>query len=126
MDGKARFIFPVVMTAMMVFVVTLLVTIINLGFPPDFLWQWAKAFVLAWPVAAVSAYFAIPVARRLTGWIVAAIDRAPCFSRKKRNIWPNYNLRLNKTPAVQSCDIKDFAAARVSLKANFYLEISIP
>ncbi len=77
MDGKARFIFPVVMTAMMVFVVTLLVTIINLGVPPDFLWQWAKAYFLAWPVAAVSAYFAIPVARRVTGRIVAAIEGKP-------------------------------------------------
>lgn len=76
MEGKARFIFPIVMTAMMVFMVTLLVTIINLGFPPDFLWQWAKAFVLTWPVAAVSAFFAIPVARRITTRIVAAIDRS--------------------------------------------------
>ena len=76
MDGKAKYIFPIVMTAMMVFMVTLLVTIINLGFPPDFLWQWAKAYVLAWPVAAVSAFFAIPAARRITGLIVAAIDRA--------------------------------------------------
>jgi uncharacterized membrane protein YfcA len=77
MDGKARYIFPVVMTAMMVFMVTLLVTIINLGFPPDFLWQWAKAYLLAWPVAAVSAYFAIPVARRVTGRIVRTIDGEP-------------------------------------------------
>jgi hypothetical protein len=73
-DGKARFIFPIVM---MVTMVTLLVTIINLGFPSDFLWQWAKAFVLAWPVAALSAYFAIPIARRVTGKIVTAIDREP-------------------------------------------------
>jgi hypothetical protein len=65
------------MTMMMVFVVTLIVTIINLARPPDFLRQWAKAFVLAWPVAAVSAYFAIPIARRVTGRIVAAIDREP-------------------------------------------------
>ena len=77
MDGKARFIFPVVMSAMMVFMVTLLVTIINLGLPPDFLRQWVKAFVLAWPVAAATAFFAIPVARRVTGRIVRAIDREP-------------------------------------------------
>ena len=80
MDGKgvtlARYIFPAVMSAMMVFMVTFIVTISNLGFPPDFLRQWAKAFVIAWPVAATTAYFAIPVARRLTGRIVATIDGA--------------------------------------------------
>ena len=77
MDGKAYFIFPIVMTAMMVFVVTLLATIVNLGFPPDFLWQWAKAYLLTWPVAALSAFFAIPLARRLTGRIVAVLKRRP-------------------------------------------------
>jgi hypothetical protein len=76
MEGKARFIFPIVMSGMMVFMVTLLVTIINLGIPPDFLWQWAKAFVIAWPVAATSAYFAIPAARKITGRIVQALDGA--------------------------------------------------
>jgi len=73
-DGKARFIFPIVMMVMMV---TLLVTIINLGFPSDFLWQWAKAFALPWPVAALPAYFTTPIARHVTGKIVMAIDGSP-------------------------------------------------
>ena len=37
MDAKARFILAAVMSAMMVFMVTLLVTWLNLGFRDDFL-----------------------------------------------------------------------------------------
>ena len=40
------------MSSVMVFMVTLLVTYLNLGFVPDFLVQWVKAYVIAWPVAA--------------------------------------------------------------------------
>jgi len=75
MESKARYIFPVVMTAMIVFMVTLLVTALNLGFPPDFLRHWVRAYFVTWPIAAVSAFFAIPVARRLTQRIVSAIER---------------------------------------------------
>jgi hypothetical protein len=118
-DGKARFIFPIVMTVMMVFMVTLLVTIINLGFPSDFLRQWAKAFVLAWPVAAVSAYFAIPIARRVTGRIVAAIDRNP--DSAKGNIFPGLRIPDRDTG---SNDFKDFGAC-VRFPEEIFLSINI-
>ena len=65
------------MSAMMVFMVTLIVTAINLGFPHDFLWQWAKACVIAWPVAGTTAFFAMPVARRVTGTVVGALKGNP-------------------------------------------------
>ena len=55
--------------------VTLLVTFLNLGFAPDFLTQWAKAFVIAWPVAAGTAFMIMPGARRLTDRIVARLER---------------------------------------------------
>jgi hypothetical protein len=74
MEGKAKYIFPVVMSGQMVLMVTLLVTYLNLGFPADFVRQWMKAFAIAWPVAASAAYVAIPTARRLTQRIVALID----------------------------------------------------
>ena len=32
---------------MMVFMVTMIVTYLNLGLRPDFLWQWGKAYVIA-------------------------------------------------------------------------------
>ena len=75
MEGKARFIFPVLMSSAMAFMVTLLVTFLNLGLPPDFLVQWIKAYFIAWPVAATTAYFAMPFARRATRRIVAVIER---------------------------------------------------
>ena len=74
MEGKGRFIFPVVMTAILVFIVSFLVTLINLGPSPEFVRRWLKAFSLAWPLAAVVAYAAIPIARRLTALIVGLIE----------------------------------------------------
>ena len=72
-DAKARLILALLMSSVMVFMVTLLVTYLNLGFDPDFLRQWVKAYFIAWPVAATTAFFAMPPARRLTERIVALI-----------------------------------------------------
>jgi hypothetical protein len=74
MEGKARFIFPVLMAGVMAFLMSGLITAINLGVPADFLWRWAKAFVIAWPAATVAAFIAIPIARRATGAIVARLE----------------------------------------------------
>jgi hypothetical protein len=73
MTGKARFIFPVLMAAVMAFLMTALVTYLNLGFPPDFFGRWMHAFVIAWPCAAGAAFIAIPLARRGTALIVKVI-----------------------------------------------------
>jgi uncharacterized membrane protein len=75
MEGKAKVIFPILMSSVMVFMVTLLVTFLNLGLPADFLLQWIKAYFIAWPVAATTAYFAMPFARRMTQALVTLIDR---------------------------------------------------
>ena len=80
MDGKAKYIFPVLITAVIVFIVSGVVTFTNIGFRVDFVPRWLKAFFTGWPVAIVVAYFAIPVIRRATAAIVSAIDgpsRAP-------------------------------------------------
>ncbi len=73
MTGKARFIFPILMSGVMAFLMTALVTFLNLGFPPDFVARWLRAFAIAWPCAAVAAFIAIPLARRGTGFIVSII-----------------------------------------------------
>lgn len=57
MDGKA--------------IVSAVVTWTNIGFRADFVPRWLKAFFTGWPVATVTAYFALPYVRRIT----AAIDR---------------------------------------------------
>ena len=61
------------MTAVMVCMVTLVVTFINLGLRTDFLVQWAKAYLISWPVAAATAFLIMPGARRLTDAIMKKI-----------------------------------------------------
>jgi hypothetical protein len=74
MDTKTRIILAVLMSSMMVFMVTLLVTYLNLGLRADFLLQWGKAYVIAWPVAAATAFLVMPMAQRVTKRIVAKIE----------------------------------------------------
>ena len=74
MEGKARYIFPVVVTFIIVFLVSAVVTFLNIGLRADYVAQWLGSFVVAWPIAAVVAFFAIPVARWLTGKFVALIE----------------------------------------------------
>ena len=76
MDGKAKYIFPVLITAIIVFVVSGVVTFTNIGFRHDFVARWLSAFIVGWPVAAVTAFIAIPFVRRATLGIVALIDGA--------------------------------------------------
>ena len=75
MEGKARFVFPVVITAIIVFVVSGAVTFFNIGWRNAFVIRWWSAFAIGWPIATSTAYVAIPFARSLTQRIVAAIER---------------------------------------------------
>jgi hypothetical protein len=72
---KARLILSLLMSSIMVLMVTLLVTFLNLGAVPDFLLQWVKAYVVAWPVAAGTAFMIMPGCRRLTDRIVARLEQ---------------------------------------------------
>ena len=76
MDNKARFILAATMSSMMVAMVTLIVTWLNLGLRHDFILQWAKAYIIAWPVAAITGYAVMPMARRFTDRVVARIGGA--------------------------------------------------
>jgi hypothetical protein len=73
MEGNARYIFPVIITGIIVFVVSAVVTFVNIGFRIDFVPRWLMAFFTGWPVAAVTAYIAIPYVRRATDAIVRMI-----------------------------------------------------
>jgi TRAP-type C4-dicarboxylate transport system permease small subunit len=88
MEGKARVVFPVVITAIIVFVVSGAVTLFNIGWRNDLVIRWWSAFAIGWPIAAGTAYLAIPFAGSLTQRIVAAIERAvvscgACTTRKE-------------------------------------------
>jgi hypothetical protein len=76
MEGKARFVFPIVITAMIVFVVSGALTFSDIGWRNDFAMRWWSAFAIGWPIVASTAYLVIPFARSLTQRIVAAIERA--------------------------------------------------
>ena len=76
MEGKARFILAATMSSMMVAMVTLIVTWLNLGLRHDFILQWGKAYIIAWPIAAVTGHLVMPMARRFTERVVILIGGA--------------------------------------------------
>jgi hypothetical protein len=43
MEGKARFVFPVLMGGFMVFIVAAVVTYVNTGFAPGYVGRWLHA-----------------------------------------------------------------------------------
>ncbi|MDD2924765.1 DUF2798 domain-containing protein [Rhodoferax sp.] len=64
---KFHLVFSMVMGAMMVFLMTFVITLVNLGWVPNFLSAWMRSFVIAYLVAVPVIFFTAPVARRLTG-----------------------------------------------------------
>ena len=74
MKLQAKHIQPVVMAAIMAFMMTAFVTWLNLGMRPDFLQLWMRAFLTAWPLASVAAYVAAPIAPRITQRILRALN----------------------------------------------------
>ena len=75
MQDKARFIRPVIVAAIMAFLMTAVITFINLGMRPDFVRRWMIAYAVAWPFATVAAFIAVPLADRATRWIVGKLER---------------------------------------------------
>lgn len=65
MDWRVRALTAALMTIVMVAVVTFVATWLALGFDRGFPWQWAKAFIISWPIAAATAFLVMPTARRL-------------------------------------------------------------
>jgi uncharacterized protein DUF2798 len=71
MEGKAKFIFPILATGIIVFVVSC-----NIGLRADLVGRWLSAFFIGWPVASVTGLIAFPYVRRATTGIVTLIERA--------------------------------------------------
>ena len=74
MQGKARFIKPVIVAAIMAFLMTAVITFINLGMRPDFVRRWMIAYAVAWPFATAAAFVAVPIADRVTAFIIEKLD----------------------------------------------------
>ena len=69
---KRRFhlVFSLLMGAMMIFLMTFVITMVNVGVVPDFVARWARAFLIAYVVGVPVIYFLAPTARKLTARFV--------------------------------------------------------
>jgi len=67
---KFHLLFSFVMGAMMILLMTLVITLVNVGLTPDFFLRWMKAFGVAYVVGVPVIFFMAPVARKLTGRIL--------------------------------------------------------
>ncbi len=76
MEGTAKFIFPVLAAGFVIFIVSSVVTFANIGFRADFIHRWLSAFVVGWPVGAVTALLVFPLLRRAATGIASLIERA--------------------------------------------------
>jgi hypothetical protein len=74
MDGKGKFIFPILGAGVIVFVVSCVVTFSNIGFRAEFVGRWLFAFAIGWPVASVTGLIVFPYVRRATVGIVALVE----------------------------------------------------
>jgi hypothetical protein len=59
---KFRSLFAVLMALLMAFLMSAVLTAVNTGF----VGRWLHAFIVAWPIAIVAAFFCAPIARRWT------------------------------------------------------------
>ncbi len=69
---KNRFhlVFSLLMGAMMISVMTFVITLVNVGFTADFAGRWLRAFLIAYAVGVPVIYFLAPLARKTTGRFV--------------------------------------------------------
>ncbi|MCF6437255.1 MULTISPECIES: DUF2798 domain-containing protein [Pseudoalteromonas] len=67
---KHRIVFTLLLSLFLSILMTLWVTYINLGLSEHFLVDWGRAFILAWPAAAVISFFSAPIAQKITQKLV--------------------------------------------------------
>ena len=67
---KFHMLFSVVMGAMMISIMTFVITWVNIGLGPQFIAIWGKAFTIAYAVGVPVIFFLAPVARKITGRIL--------------------------------------------------------
>jgi uncharacterized protein YaaW (UPF0174 family) len=64
---KFHLVFSFVMGAMMISIMTFVITLINVGWGERFVQNWMKAFGIAYVVGVPVIFFLAPIARKLTG-----------------------------------------------------------
>lgn len=66
MKRLERLYFPFFMAAFMTVIMSFTLTAIHQGFHPDFLFNWGRAFILAFPVAFPSVILVAPLVHKLS------------------------------------------------------------
>ncbi|HQR20427.1 MAG TPA: DUF2798 domain-containing protein [Burkholderiaceae bacterium] len=69
---KFHLVFSLLMGAMMILLMTFVITAVNVGFSETFIGSWMKAFAIAYVVGVPVIFFLAPVARKLTTRLVGA------------------------------------------------------
>lgn len=64
---KFHLVFSILMGAMMISIMTFVITLVNVGWSEQFLGMWLNAFAIAYGVGVPVIFFLAPVARKLTG-----------------------------------------------------------
>lgn len=70
---KFHLVFSFVMGAMMISLMTFVITLVNVGWGAHFLGTWLKAFSVAYVVGVPVIFFLAPVARKLTGRLLGVV-----------------------------------------------------
>jgi hypothetical protein len=68
-------ILPVWTALVMSIIMSGVITAINTGLSAGFVGRWGHAWLFAWPLATLSAYFARPIADKLTTWTLAKLGQ---------------------------------------------------
>lgn len=68
--SRFHLVFSMVMGAMMISLMTCVITLVNVGWVPDFLGRWLRAFLVAYVVGVPVIYLLAPLARKLTARLV--------------------------------------------------------
>jgi len=64
---KFHLVFSFVMGALMISLMTLVITFVNVGMVQDFVGRWLRAFFIAYVVGVPVIFFLAPMARKITG-----------------------------------------------------------
>ena len=67
---KFHLVFSLVMGALMIFIMTFVISLVNVGWGEYFFLTWMKAFAIAYVVGVPVIFFLAPVARKITGKVL--------------------------------------------------------
>ena len=67
---KFHLVFSAVMGALMISLMTLVITFVNVGLVEDFVGRWLRAFLIAYVVGVPVIFFLAPMARKITGRLI--------------------------------------------------------